>query len=74
MHRSRDNRGRFIKTPHPKTNLSLGADSLGKTEHTTLAEETTIQRLDDKHKSGQRLTLIERQTLLAHESRMKHLP
>ncbi len=74
MPRSRDSRGRFTKTPHPKTNLSSGADSMGKTAHTTPAEETIIQILEGKHKSGQRLTLIERQILLAHESQKKHLP
>lgn len=50
MPRSRDNRGRLTKTPHPKTNLSPGANPLGNTEHTTPAEETTIQKLEDKHK------------------------
>lgn len=68
MPRYRDNKGRFIKTPHPKTNLPPGADPLGKIEHTTPAEGITMQKLEDKHKSGQRLTLIERQILLAHES------
>ena len=71
MPRSIDNQGRFIKTPHLKTNLSSGADSLG---NTTPAEEVTIQALEDKQKSGQRLTLIERQTLLAHKSQKKHFP
>ena len=71
MPRSRDNQGRFIKTPHPKTNLSSGADLLG---NTTQVEEVTIQALEDKQKSRQRLTLIERQTLLAHKSQKKHFP
>ena len=48
MPRSRDNKGRFIKTPHPKTNLPSGADPLGNVEHTTSAEEVTIQKLEDK--------------------------
>lgn len=74
MPRSRDNKGRFIKTPHPKTNLPSGADPLGKVEHTTPAEEVTIQTLEDKQKSGQRITLIERQILLAHKSQKKHFP
>lgn len=60
MPRSRNNQGRFIKTPHPKTNLSTGEDCLGNIEHTTLVEEVIIQELEDKQKSGQRLTLIER--------------
>ena len=47
---------------------------MGKTEHTKPAKEITIQKLEDKHKSGQRLTLIERQILLAHESLKKHIP
>ena len=51
-----------------------GVDPLRKIEHTTPAEENTIQKLEDKQKSGQRLTLIERQILLAHESQKKHLP
>ena len=74
MSRSRDDKGKFIKTPHPKTNPPLGADPLGKIEHTTPAEKVTIQELEDKQKSGQRLTLIERQILLAYESKKKHLP
>jgi len=53
MPRSRDNQGRFIKTPHPKTNLSSGADPLGNIEYTTPAKEVTIQELEDKQKSGQ---------------------
>lgn len=73
MPRSRDNKGRFIKTPRPKTNLPPGAEPLGKIEHTTPAKEVTIQKLEDKHKSSQILTLIERQILLAHESQKKHL-
>jgi len=74
MSRSRDDKGRFIKIPHPKTNSPLGADPLGKVEHTTPAGKVTIQKLEDKLKSGQGLTLIERQILLAHESQKKHLP
>ena len=42
MSRSRDDKGRFIKNPHPKTNSPLGADPLGKVEHTTLAGKVTI--------------------------------
>jgi len=75
MPRSRDNKGRFIKTPpNPKTNLPSGANPLGKVENTTSAEEITIETLEDKQKSGQRLTLIERQILLAHKSQKKHFP
>jgi len=70
MPRFRDNQGRFTKTPHhSKTNpSSSGADSLG---DTTAAEEITIEALEEKQNSGQRLTLIERQTLLAHRSQKK---
>ena len=74
MSRPRDDKGRFIKTPHPKTNPSLGADPLGKIEHTTPAGKVTIHELEDKQKSGQRITLFERQILLAYESKKKHLP
>jgi len=61
MSRSRDDKGRFIKTPHPKTNLPPGVDPSGKVEHRTPAGKVKL-------KSGQRLTLIERQILLAHET------
>ena len=74
MSRSRDNKGRFIKTPHPKTNPPLGANPLERIEHTTPAGKVTVQELEDKQKSGQRLTLIERQILLAYEAKKKHLP
>ena len=74
MSRYRDDKGRFIKTPHPKTNSPLGAYPLGKVEHTTPTGKVTIQKLEYKQKSGQRLTLTERQILLAHKSQKKHLP
>ena len=45
MSRSRDDKGIFIKTPHPKINLPLGADPLGKVVHTTPAGKVTIQKL-----------------------------
>jgi len=48
MPRSRDDKGRFIKTPHPKTNLPLGADLLIQVGHTTPAEKVTIQKLEEK--------------------------
>jgi len=48
MSRSRDDKGIFIKNPHPKTNLPLGADPLRQVGHTTLAKKVTIQKLDDK--------------------------
>ena len=70
MPRFRDNQGRFIRTPHhSKTNpLSSGADSV---KNSTLAEENIIQALEDKQKSGQRLTLVERQTLFIHKSQKR---
>ena len=73
MPRFRDSQGRFIKTPrHSKTNpSSSGADSL---RNSTPAEEDIIQTLEDKQKSGQRLTLIERKTLLTHKSQKKDFP
>ena len=72
MPRFRDSQGRFVKTPHHlKTNpSSSGVDSLG---NTTPAEEV-IHTLEEKQKSGQRLTLIERQTLFTHKSQKKHFP
>ena len=72
MPRFRDSQGRFVKTPHHlKTNpSSSGADSLG---NTTPAEEV-IQALEEKQKSGQSLTLIERQTLFTHKLQKKHFP
>ena len=60
--------------PIQKTNLPSRADPLGKVENTTPVEEITIRTLEDKQKSGQRLTLIERQILLAHKSQKKHFP
>ena len=74
MCRPRDDKGRFIKTPHPRTNPPLGANPLERIEHTTPAGKVTVQELEDKQKSGQRLTLIERQILLAYEAKKKHLP
>ena len=65
MSRPRDDKGRFIKTPHRRTNPPLGADPLERIEHTNPTRNVTVQESEDKQKSRQRLTLIERQILLA---------
>ena len=74
MSRSRDEKGRFIKTPHPKINPPVGAETLERIEHTTPTGKVSVEELEDKQKLGQRLTLIERQILLAYEAKRKHFP
>ena len=73
MPRFRDNQGWFKRTPQPsQTNPSpSGADVV---KHLTPAEENLIQALEDKQKSGQRLTLVERQTLYIHKSQKRDFP
>lgn len=63
----RDEKGRFIKqnppTIQPSTRLT-----------TPIAGRTNLEELDEKQRSGQRLTLIERHTLLALEVKIKQSP
>ena len=52
MSRPRDDKGRFIKTPHPKTNPPLGEKNLEKVEFTTPTGKVTIEELEEKQKLG----------------------
>jgi len=59
MPRNRDPKGRFIKQ-NPQS-IEVGPSKLT----TPIAGKQTIEELEEKQRTGQRLTLIERQTLLA---------
>ena len=59
MPRFRDPQGRFIKNP---PQVEIGSS------HTPVTGKPIIEELIEKQRSGQRLTLIERQTLLAWEA------
>ena len=48
MSRPRDDKGRFIKSPHLRTNPPLGADPLEIIEHTTPVGKVIVQELEDK--------------------------
>lgn len=69
MSRSRDEKGRFIKTPHQTTNPPLGEETLERIEYRTPTRKVTMEKLEEKQRLGQRLTLVERQILLAHEAK-----
>jgi len=58
MPRYRDPQGRFVKNP-PQVEIG--------TSKTPLTGNPTIEELEEKQRIGQRLTLIERRTLLAWE-------
>ena len=62
MPRFRDPQGRFIKNP---PQVEIGSS------HTPVTGNPIIEELIEKQRSGQRLTLIERQTLLAWEAKKK---
>lgn len=62
MPRFRDPQGRFIKNPPQKEIES---------SHTPITGKPIIEELIEKQRSGQILTLIERQTLSAWEVRQK---
>lgn len=59
MPRNRDPKGRFIKQNPPS--IDVGPSKLTK----PVAGKPTIEELEEKQRTGQRLTLIERKTLLA---------
>jgi hypothetical protein len=75
MSKRRDDKGRFLKQNPPKTNqpsVGAGTSTTEKYESTTpTAGKITLEELEEKQRSGQRLTLIERQILLAHEVKKK---
>jgi hypothetical protein len=77
MSKLRDDKGRFLKQNPPKTNqpsVGAGTSSTEKNESTTpTAGKITLEELEEKQHSGQKLTLIERQVLLAHEVKKKKL-
>ena len=52
MSRPRDEKGRFIKTPHLKTSPPLGVETLEKVELTTPAGKVTIEEIEKKQKSS----------------------
>lgn len=73
MSRFKDEKGIFKKTPQPTANPPLGAEPLEKIEYTTPNRKVTIEKLEEKQRSSQRLTLIERQILLAHEAKKRDI-
>ena len=77
MSKRRDDKGRFLKQNPPKTNqpsVGVGTSTTEKYESTTpTARKITLEELEEKQCSGQKLTLIERQILLAHEVKKKQI-
>ena len=77
MSKLRDDKGIFLKQNHPKTNqpyVGAGTYTTEKYESTTpTAGKITLEELEEKQRLGQRLTLIERQVLLAHEVKKKQI-
>jgi hypothetical protein len=72
MSKLRDDKGRFLKQNPPKTNPpSVGAGTFTTESATPTAGKITLEELEEKQRSGQRLTLIERQVLLAYEVKKK---
>jgi hypothetical protein len=75
MSKLRDDKGRFLKQNPQKTNppsVGEGTSTIEKYESTTpTAGKITLEELEEKQRSGQRLTLIEIQVLLAHEVKKK---
>ena len=72
MPRDRDQKGRFIKKNPPKIQPSIEAGPSGLT--TPVAGKQTLEELEEKQRSGQRLTSIEWQTLLALEVKRNQTP
>jgi hypothetical protein len=64
MYKLRDDKGRFLKQNPPKTNqpsVGEGTSTTEKHESTTpTAGKNTLEELEEKQRSGQILTLIER--------------
>jgi hypothetical protein len=75
MSKLRDDKGRFLKQTPPKTNppsVGAGTSTTEKYESTTpTAGKITLEELEEKQRSGQRLNLIEIQVLLAYEVKKK---
>jgi hypothetical protein len=72
MSKLRDDKGRFLKQTPPKTNPpSIGAGTYTTESTTPIAGKITLEELEEKQHSGQRLTLIERQVLLAYDVKKK---
>jgi hypothetical protein len=75
MSKQRDDKGRFLKQKPPKTNqpsMGSGTSTTEKNKFTTpAAGKFTLEELEDKQRLGKRLTLIERNILLAHEVNKK---
>jgi hypothetical protein len=75
MSKLRDDKGIFLKQNPPKTNqpyVGAGTYTTEKYESTTpTTGKITLEEFEEKQRSGQRLTLIERQVLLAHEVKKK---
>jgi len=75
MSKLRDDKDGFLKQNPPKTNqpfVGAGTSTTEKYKSTTpTAGKITLEELEEKQRSGQRLTLIERQVLLAHEVKKK---
>ena len=67
MPRDRDQKGRFIKKKTPTIQPSTGLT-------TPVARRPTLEDLEEKQRSRQILTLIERQILLALEVKRKQSP
>ena len=67
MPRDRDQKGRFVKQNPPTAHSSTGLT-------TCVAGRPTIEELYEKQRSGQRLTLVERQILLALEVKKNQSP
>ena len=67
MPRNRDQKGRFVKQNPPIAHSSIGLT-------TPVARKPTIEELEEKQRSGQRLTLVEIQILLALEVKKKKSP
>jgi hypothetical protein len=62
------------KKKNPKTNPpSVGAGTSTTESTTPTAGKITLEELEEKQRSGQRLTLIERQVLLAYEVKKKQI-
>jgi hypothetical protein len=75
MSKLRHDKGRFLKQNPPKTNqpsIGEGTSTTEKYESTTqTAGKITLEELEEKQCSRKRLTLIERQVILAHEVKKK---
>jgi hypothetical protein len=72
MSKLRDDKGRFLKQNPPKTNTTSVGAGTSITESTTpTAGKITLEELEEKQRSRQRLTLVERQVLLAYKVKKK---